>query len=75
VLFGDFCGHNGTIFGFSSETFYLPAEDAVVVINANRNPIAGKYYELLLKVCERAVPLERPELSEVREFRGRARSR
>jgi D-alanyl-D-alanine carboxypeptidase len=35
-LFGDFCGHNGTIFGFSSEMFYLPQEDAVIVVNVNR---------------------------------------
>jgi D-alanyl-D-alanine carboxypeptidase len=35
-LFGDFCGHIGTIFGFSSEMFYLPQEDAVIVINVNR---------------------------------------
>lgn len=33
---GEFCGHNGTIFGFSSEAFYLPAKDAVIVINVNR---------------------------------------
>jgi D-alanyl-D-alanine carboxypeptidase len=31
-----FCGHNGTIFGFSSEMYYLPEEDAVIVINVNR---------------------------------------
>jgi D-alanyl-D-alanine carboxypeptidase len=36
VLIGEFCGHNGTIFGFSSEMWYLPAEDAVMVINVNR---------------------------------------
>ena len=33
---GPFCGHNGTIFGFSSEMWYLPAKDAVIVINVNR---------------------------------------
>jgi D-alanyl-D-alanine carboxypeptidase len=36
VLIGEFCGHNGTIFGFSSEMWYLPAKDAVVVVNVNR---------------------------------------
>lgn len=36
LLFGQFCGHNGTIFGFSSEAYYLPAKDAVIVINVNR---------------------------------------
>lgn len=35
-LLGQFCGHNGTIFGFSSEAFYLPAKDAVIIINVNR---------------------------------------
>ena len=33
---GRFCGHNGTIFGFSSEMFYLPEKDAVIVIDVNR---------------------------------------
>jgi D-alanyl-D-alanine carboxypeptidase len=33
---GPFCGHNGTIMGFSTEAWYLPSEDAVVVINVNR---------------------------------------
>ncbi|WP_412030165.1 serine hydrolase domain-containing protein [Deinococcus yunweiensis] len=36
LLSGPFCGHNGTIFGFSTEAFYLPARDAVIVINVNR---------------------------------------
>ena len=33
---GPFCGHNGTIMGFSTEAWYLPAEDAVVVVNVSR---------------------------------------
>lgn len=33
---GRFYGHNGTIFGSSSEMFYLPEKDAVIVINVNR---------------------------------------
>jgi D-alanyl-D-alanine carboxypeptidase len=33
---GPFCGHNGTIMGFSSEAWYLPAEDATIVVNVNR---------------------------------------
>ncbi len=33
---GSFWGHNGTIFGFSSEMWYLPEKDAIVVINVNR---------------------------------------
>jgi D-alanyl-D-alanine carboxypeptidase len=36
IKLGPFCGHNGTIFGFSSEMWYLPALKAVVVINVNR---------------------------------------
>ena len=34
--FGSFWGHNGTIFGFSSEMYYLPEEDATIIINVNR---------------------------------------
>lgn len=33
---GGFWGHNGTIFGFSSEMFYLPRDNAVIIINVNR---------------------------------------
>jgi D-alanyl-D-alanine carboxypeptidase len=33
---GPFCGHNGTIMGFSTEAWYLPSEDAVIVVNVNR---------------------------------------
>lgn len=33
---GDFVGHNGTIFGFSTEMYYLPAQQATIVINVNR---------------------------------------
>ena len=36
IKFGRFCGHNGTIFGFSSEMYYLPERDATIVINVNR---------------------------------------
>jgi D-alanyl-D-alanine carboxypeptidase len=35
-MFGPFCGHNGTIMGFSTEAWYLPAHDAVIVVNASR---------------------------------------
>jgi len=34
--FGGFWGHNGTIFGYSSEMFYNPELKATIVINANR---------------------------------------
>jgi D-alanyl-D-alanine carboxypeptidase len=33
---GSFYGHNGTIFGFSSEMWYLPEKDAVILISVNR---------------------------------------
>jgi D-alanyl-D-alanine carboxypeptidase len=36
ALIGHFCGHNGTINGFSSEMFYLPEKDATIIINVNR---------------------------------------
>ncbi len=35
-IFGQFYGHNGTIFGFSSEMWYLAQEDAIIIINVNR---------------------------------------
>ena len=50
IRFGRFCGHNGTIFGFSSEAFYLPELDATIVINVNRldEDDASKSSELFL---------------------------
>ena len=33
---GKFWGHDGTIFGFSTEMWYLPEKDAVIVVNVNR---------------------------------------
>ncbi len=33
---GPFWGHNGTIFGFSTEMWYLPEKDAVIIVNVNR---------------------------------------
>jgi len=36
VNFGNFWGHNGTIFGFSSEMWYLPEEKAIIIIDVNR---------------------------------------
>lgn len=35
-MLGPFVGHNGTIFGFSSEMFYLPALRATIVVSVNR---------------------------------------
>ncbi len=34
---GGFWGHNGTIFGFSSELYYYPPEDTTIIINVNRS--------------------------------------
>jgi D-alanyl-D-alanine carboxypeptidase len=36
VFLGEWCGHNGTIFGFSTEMFYLPEEEAVILVDVNR---------------------------------------
>jgi D-alanyl-D-alanine carboxypeptidase len=33
---GEFCGHNGRQPGFSSEMWYLPEEDATIVVSVNR---------------------------------------
>jgi hypothetical protein len=33
---GNWWGHNGAIFGFSSEMFYLPQEEAVILVSVNR---------------------------------------
>ena len=33
---GPYCGHNGTIMGFSTEAWYLPSRDAVIAISVNR---------------------------------------
>jgi D-alanyl-D-alanine carboxypeptidase len=35
--FGRFYGHNGAIWGFSSDMFYLPEKDATIVVSVNRN--------------------------------------
>lgn len=35
-LFGKFCGHTGTIAGFSTDMFYLPDLDATVITSVNR---------------------------------------
>jgi D-alanyl-D-alanine carboxypeptidase len=57
-LFGDFCGHNGTIMGFSSEMFYLPEEDAVIVVNVNRldEDDQSKSTDLFLAVTKTLFP-------------------
>ena len=58
VILGRFCGHNGTIFGFSSEMWYLPERDAVVVINVNRldEDDASKSSALFAKIARILFP-------------------
>jgi D-alanyl-D-alanine carboxypeptidase len=60
LLFGQFCGHNGTIFGFNSEAFYLPAKDAVIVINVNRldKDDQSQSAELFLSLTKELFPEE-----------------
>ena len=55
---GKFCGHNGTIFGFSSEMFYLPEEDAVILINVNRLDVddESKSEDLFLEISKTFFP-------------------
>lgn len=36
VEIGEYCGHNGTVFGFSTDMFYLEPLDATVVVSVNR---------------------------------------
>jgi D-alanyl-D-alanine carboxypeptidase len=55
VQLGPFCGHNGTIMGFSTEAWYLPEEDAVIVINVNRldvddHSMSGELFGTLVRV-------------------------
>ena len=59
---GPFCGHNGTIFGFSSEAFYLPAQDAVIVVNVNRLDRDDQSHstQLFLQLTKALFPQEVP---------------
>lgn len=58
IRFGRFCGHNGTIFGFSSELWYLPEKDAVIVIDVNRLDLddASKSVNLFAQVTKILFP-------------------
>ncbi len=55
---GGFWGHNGTIFGFSSEMFYMPLKNAVIIINVNRLDKDDKSHSagLLFKLIEYLFP-------------------
>lgn len=56
--FGSFRGHNGTIFGFSSEMWYLPDENATIIINVNRLDLDdhSKSTDLFLLVTKTLFP-------------------
>jgi D-alanyl-D-alanine carboxypeptidase len=58
VLLGHWCGHNGTIFGFSSEMFYLPQKEAVIVVDVNRLDLddQSKSTEIFLGVSKILFP-------------------
>lgn len=58
IKFGEFWGHNGTIFGFSSEIWYLPQEDATIIINVNRLDLDdhSKSTEIFLTVTKTLFP-------------------
>ena len=55
---GKFYGHNGTIFGFSSEMWYLPEKDALIVINVNRldEDDESKSIEMFLRISKILFP-------------------
>jgi D-alanyl-D-alanine carboxypeptidase len=58
VFLGDWCGHNGTIFGFSSEMFYLPEKQAVILVDVNRLDLddQSKSTEIFLGVSKILFP-------------------
>jgi D-alanyl-D-alanine carboxypeptidase len=58
VFLGEWCGHNGTIFGFSSEMFYLPEEKATIVVDVNRLDLddESKSTEIFLGVSKILFP-------------------
>ncbi len=45
---GGFWGHNGTIFGFSSEMYYFPPEDAMIIVNVSRSDKDDKSHSFAL---------------------------
>ena len=50
-LVGKFCGHTGTIFGFSSDMFYLPDLDATIIVNVNRLDLDDYSYSTPLQLA------------------------
>ena len=57
-LMGSFWGHNGTIFGFSTEMWYLPEKDAVIIVNVNRLDLddQSKSFKILADVIRILFP-------------------
>lgn len=55
---GRFCGHNGTIFGFSTEVWYLPEADATIVVSVNRLDLddASKSFNTFALVAKALFP-------------------
>ncbi len=58
AMLGPFCGHNGTIMGSSTDAWYLPAEDASVVVNVNRLDADDRSFstDIFLKVAKIVFP-------------------
>ena len=58
ISFGGFYGHNGTIFGFSTEMFYLPEKDAVIIVSVNRLDVddISKSGPLFFKITKQLFP-------------------
>ncbi len=56
--FGGFWGHNGTIFGFSTEMYYMPELDATIIINVNRLDLNdhSKSYSFFIKLTKELFP-------------------
>jgi len=57
---GDFIGHNGEFSGFQASAFYLPSEDAtiVVMVNSNANPTGSQ--DVFLAIAAILFPDEVP---------------
>ncbi|MBN2028442.1 MAG: beta-lactamase family protein [Actinobacteria bacterium] len=58
---GDFVGHNGEFSGFLASMFYLPSQQAtiVVLLNCNANPVAAQ--DLFMRIAAILFPHEVPD--------------
>ena len=59
---GPFCGHNGTIMGFSTEAWHWPERDATIVVNVSRldRDDHSQSSELFLKIAKLLYPNDLP---------------